>query len=48
MAFADNTFSLVGYLIGIALVGTLVVLPVAMIGLRQKNIFRRAAAPVLP
>lgn len=39
--FVDNTFSSVGYLIGLAVVTTLIILPLALMGLKSRNFFRR-------
>lgn len=48
MGFADNSFSTVGYLVACGLVIVFVVLPVAMMGLKSKNVFRGRSGGGLP
>lgn len=42
--YTPDDISYLGYLIGLALIGVFVVLPLVLMGVRAKNIFRRGNA----
>jgi hypothetical protein len=45
MALHDTSFSFIGYLFGVALIGALVVFPVVAMGMKNRSVFQRKHFP---
>jgi hypothetical protein len=46
--FSDNTFTFGGYIVGMALITVIIVIPLVLMGFKSKNFFRKAPSAVQP